>query len=119
MRHNALSSHRVGEAIAAGMVTFYWIDGKSNPADIVSKHWAYPQVWHMLQPILFCSGDNKHLLKDSDPDSKNPSKEENKRDENGLVTKMSQLVLRLGMVMEVVKRNLCNNVVSTLHPYVL
>jgi hypothetical protein len=37
-RHNALSYRRVREATAAGMVNFYWIDGKSNPADIVSKH---------------------------------------------------------------------------------
>jgi hypothetical protein len=65
-RHNALSYHRVREAIAAGVVSFYWIDGKLNPADIVSKHWAYPQVWHMLQPILFYSGDTKELIKEED-----------------------------------------------------
>jgi hypothetical protein len=54
-RQNALSYHRVCESIAAGMVTFYWIDGKSNLADIVSKHLAYLQVWHMLQTILLYS----------------------------------------------------------------
>jgi hypothetical protein len=27
-RHNALSYHRVREAIAAGVLLFYWIDGK-------------------------------------------------------------------------------------------
>jgi hypothetical protein len=68
-RHNALSYRRVREAIATGMVNFYWIDGKSNPGDIVSKHWAYPQVWYMLQPILFDSGDTNTLLKYSDPTS--------------------------------------------------
>jgi hypothetical protein len=47
-RHNALSYHCVCEAIAVGVVNFYWIDGKSNPVDIVSKHWTYPQVWHMV-----------------------------------------------------------------------
>jgi hypothetical protein len=88
-RHNPLSYHRVCEAIAAGMVNFYWTDGKSNPANIVSKHWTYPQVWHMLQPILFYSGDTIHLLKDIDPDSKMLSKEEKKRDEYGLVTNES------------------------------
>jgi Reverse transcriptase (RNA-dependent DNA polymerase) len=62
-RHNALSYHRVREAIAAGMIWFYWIDGKINPADIVSKHWSYPQIWHMLQPILFYSGNTKDLIK--------------------------------------------------------
>jgi hypothetical protein len=37
-RHNTLSYHRVREAVAAGVLFFYWIDGKLNPADIVSKH---------------------------------------------------------------------------------
>jgi hypothetical protein len=37
-RHNALSYHRVREMIAAKISGDYWIHGKSNPADIVSKH---------------------------------------------------------------------------------
>jgi hypothetical protein len=41
---------------------YYWIDGKANPADIVSKHWGYPQVWHLLKPILFYSGDTADLI---------------------------------------------------------
>jgi hypothetical protein len=57
------------------MVNFYWIDGKSNPANIVSKHWAYSQVWHMLKPILFFYGDTKTLLKDNNPNSKKSSME--------------------------------------------
>ena len=32
------SYHRVREAIAAGYLQFNWKDGKSNPADILSKH---------------------------------------------------------------------------------
>ena len=32
------SCHRVREAIAAGYLQFNWKDGKSNPADILSKH---------------------------------------------------------------------------------
>jgi hypothetical protein len=63
-QHNALSYHRVREAIAAKVVNYYWVDGKNNPADIVSKHWAYPQIWHMLQPILFYSGDTGNLKKE-------------------------------------------------------
>jgi hypothetical protein len=82
--HSALSYHRVREAIAAGMVNFYWIDDKSYPADIVSKHWAYPQVWHMLQPILFYSGDTKTILKNKDPNSKTSSTESKEMDDNGL-----------------------------------
>jgi hypothetical protein len=41
-RHNALSYLRVREAIAAKNVNFVRINGKNNPADIVSKHWSYP-----------------------------------------------------------------------------
>jgi hypothetical protein len=39
--------------IAANILYYYWIDGKKNPADIVSKHWSYPQIWHLLKPLLF------------------------------------------------------------------
>jgi len=56
-RHTALSFHRVREAIAAGIVGFFHIPGDSNPADILSKHWGYQQVWQLLQPLLFWQGD--------------------------------------------------------------
>jgi hypothetical protein len=61
-RHNALAYHRVREMIAANVLGYYWIDGKANPADIVSKQWGYPQVWHLLKPILFYSGDTADLI---------------------------------------------------------
>jgi hypothetical protein len=62
-RHNALSYHRVREMIAAKILGYYWIvDGKLNPVDIVSKHWAYPQIWHLLKPLLFYSGDPGDLM---------------------------------------------------------
>jgi hypothetical protein len=48
--------------IAAKILGYYWIDGKLNPADIVSKHWAYPQIWHFRKPLLFYSGDPGDLL---------------------------------------------------------
>ena len=35
------SYHRVREAIAAGYIQFNWKDEKSNPADILSKHWEF------------------------------------------------------------------------------
>ena len=65
-RHNALSYHRVREMIAAKVLGYYWIDGKKNPSDIVSKHWSYPQVWHLLKPILFYSGDTGNLIVDDE-----------------------------------------------------
>ena len=52
-RHNALSYHRTREAEAAGITRHYWIDGKTNPADILSKHWSYSSVWGSLRPLLF------------------------------------------------------------------
>jgi hypothetical protein len=60
--HNALAYHRVREMIAAKVMGYYWIDGKEYPVDIVSKHWNYPQVWHLLKPILFYVGDTSDLI---------------------------------------------------------
>ena len=65
-RHNALSYHRVREMIAAKVLGYYWIDGKNNPSDIVSKHWSYPQVWQLLKPILFYSGNTGNLINDAE-----------------------------------------------------
>jgi hypothetical protein len=56
-RHNALSYHRAHEMIAAKDLGYYWIDGKKNPADVVSKHWGHKQVWHLLKPLLFLCDD--------------------------------------------------------------
>ena len=56
-RHTMLSFHRVREAIAYGIVSFFHIDGKINPADILSKHWGHAQIWDVLQPLLFWPGD--------------------------------------------------------------
>src|SRR6056300_1322763 len=56
-RHVALSFHRVREAIAANLVSFIHIEGASNPADIVSKHWGYQQVKELLRTLLFTRGD--------------------------------------------------------------
>jgi hypothetical protein len=56
-RHNALSFHRVREAIASGHYVFTHIPGENNPADILSKHWGYGQVWHMLKTLLMVSGE--------------------------------------------------------------
>jgi hypothetical protein len=56
-RHTLLSFHRVREAIAARMIVFVHIDGRINPADILSKHWGHQQVWGNLKPLLFWAGD--------------------------------------------------------------
>jgi len=56
-RHNAVAYHRVREAVAAGIICFTHIDGKHNPADILSKHPGFQQFWPTLQPILFWYGN--------------------------------------------------------------
>jgi hypothetical protein len=61
-RHVALSFHIVREAIAAGIVAFYHVDGERNPADILSKHWGYQQVWKLLRTLLFWQGDTIDIL---------------------------------------------------------
>ena len=60
-RHQALSYHRVREAIASGIVNFYHIPGSKNPADILSKHWAFVDVWPMLKTLLFWKGDTEDV----------------------------------------------------------
>ena len=65
-RHHLVSSHRVREAIAPKYISFHWKDGKSNPADILSKHWEFATVWPMLKPILFWRGETATQLKGSD-----------------------------------------------------
>ena len=63
-RHNALSYHRVREAIAGKIIRFFHIKGENNPADIVSKHWGQAQVWHLIRPLLFYSGETTELSDD-------------------------------------------------------
>jgi hypothetical protein len=35
-----------------------------NPADILSKHWAYASVWRTMNALLFARGDTWDLLDD-------------------------------------------------------
>ena len=56
-RHVMLSFHRVREAMAAKLMTFNFIPGDNNPADILGKAWGYTQVWPTLKPVLFWEGD--------------------------------------------------------------
>jgi hypothetical protein len=60
--NTAQSFYRVREAIAAKTIGFYHIDGVQNPADILSKHWGYQQVWKLLRPLLFWPGDTVEIL---------------------------------------------------------
>jgi hypothetical protein len=61
-RHTMLSFYRVGEAIASGIVGFYFIPGEINPADILSKHWGYAQIREHLKSLLFWKGDTADII---------------------------------------------------------
>jgi hypothetical protein len=45
---DALSFHRVQEAVTSKYVTIFHLLGEYNPADILSKHWAYALVWQTM-----------------------------------------------------------------------
>jgi hypothetical protein len=55
-RHIALSYHRVREAIAAKVLDFLHIDGKTNPADVLSKQCGHIDAWPHLKWLLFWQG---------------------------------------------------------------
>ncbi len=58
-RHNALSYHRVREAIAAKVLKFHHISGKENPADVLTKFLPSATWWPLMKPILhWCDKDN-------------------------------------------------------------
>jgi hypothetical protein len=63
-RHNTLSFHHVREAVASKYVTIFHLSGEYNPADILSKHWAYALVWQTMNALLFARGDTWDLLDD-------------------------------------------------------
>ena len=69
-RHNALSYHKVREAIAAGVIQFHHIFGDTNPADILSKHWDMPSVWNTLRSLMFWrweKDDGEKMGDDAEP----------------------------------------------------
>jgi hypothetical protein len=56
-----LSFHRVREAIASGMIGFYFIPGEINPEDILCKHWGYEKIWPQLKALLFWKGNTEEI----------------------------------------------------------
>jgi hypothetical protein len=57
-----LSFHHVREAIAYGIVGFFYIPGDINPADILSKHWRYSQIRERLKSLLFWKGETADII---------------------------------------------------------
>ena len=63
-RHNALSFHRVREAIAAKIIGFYYIPSELNCADVLSKHWGWMQVRQLIRPLMLWRGETSDILKE-------------------------------------------------------
>jgi len=82
-RHNALSYHRVREAIAAGILKFHHIKGENNPADVLSKHCGHPQAWPHVRPLLFYGGETSEI---PDLTPNEPIKTEDKKLEKNVKT---------------------------------
>ena len=72
-RHHISSYHRVREAIALKYLMFIWNDGKTNPADIPSKHWKFPQIWPLLEPLFFSRGETAEIKQQPKRTDKNPT----------------------------------------------
>ncbi|HET7639405.1 MAG TPA: Ty1/Copia family ribonuclease HI, partial [Ktedonobacteraceae bacterium] len=60
-RHKALAYHRVREAIAAKMMYFLHIDGKQNPADIMTKFLPWNVARAFVEPLLLWQGDTSDI----------------------------------------------------------
>ena len=58
---STLSKKSTLVSMAAGYLQFNWKDGKSIPADILSKHWEFANIWPPLKPLLFWKGDIHEL----------------------------------------------------------
>ena len=56
-RPNALSNHRVREAISAKVLYFIHVEGKNNPSDIMTKFLNWSKFWPLIQPLLFWKGE--------------------------------------------------------------
>ncbi len=56
-RHQLLAYHRVREAIASGILKFFHIAGKENPADVLTKNLSHTVAWPLIKPYLFWAGD--------------------------------------------------------------
>jgi hypothetical protein len=56
-RWNALSYHRVREAIAGGWLRFEHIPGTENPADVLTKSLAWNVLKTYIEPLLFWKGE--------------------------------------------------------------
>ena len=72
-RHHISAYHRVREAIASKYLMFIWKDGKTNPADILSEHWEFHQIWPLLKPLLFWRRETAEIKQQPKGSDRNPT----------------------------------------------
>ncbi len=60
-RWNALSYHKVREAIAGGWLRFEHLPGTENPADIMTKSLPWFKMKVFVEPLLFWKGDTSEV----------------------------------------------------------
>ena len=71
-RWNALSYHRVREAIAGGWIRFEHIAGTENPADILTKSLPHYKASVFTDTLLFWKGETDKKIDDIDSDTGEP-----------------------------------------------
>jgi hypothetical protein len=74
-RWNALSYHKVREAIASGWLRFEHISGKENPADIMTKPLAWHEMKSHVEMFLFWKGDTAAMPNETNEPSRDPNTE--------------------------------------------
>ncbi len=63
-RWNALSYHRVREAVAAGIVNVVHLPGTENPADVLTKFLPHRTAYKLMKEFLFWAPDRELSEKD-------------------------------------------------------
>ena len=63
-RHNMVSYHRVGEAIAAKILEFHWCSSGQSRSDILSKHWDHTKVKETVRELFDYQGHTILLIPD-------------------------------------------------------
>jgi hypothetical protein len=57
-RHNALSYHRVQEAVASDVLWFFYVKSTKNPADVLTKFCGHSMFWPLIKLFLFWPGNS-------------------------------------------------------------
>jgi hypothetical protein len=66
-RHNILSYHYVRSMISRGFIALHHLRSHNNLSDVLTKHWSYNSVRHLLQPAFHYVGNTANLYIDDTP----------------------------------------------------